>query len=274
VAGRSKDCGRPAVPHRRRPAPAASARRRRPCRRGQVQRHGGLDLGVGLDRLAGRIHEPHARHPGRRTARSQGQRVSSSGVFERNDADRAARGELARLFARVVGALAVGELRRRAGQHHRDLARHVHAGEVVVVEFGRGDAEADEHERRGNRGLGAEEAEPGDEVHRRRELDALAAALDRGARRRHHARGLDQLDRLQPRTVGTRGLETERRHLRRDVARCDLEAARTGGPALEQVVGEELDVRADRVRGRRGRIGGRRRRQAGRPRIAPAAINH
>src|SRR2546423_3222040 len=70
----------------------------------------------------------------------------------------------------------------------------------------------------------------------------------------------DQSDRLKVRAVGARGLEPERRELRRDVSRGEPAAPRAGGASLEQIIGEVADMRvqcrAAYRRERRRRRGG------------------
>src|SRR5690606_19188283 len=94
-------------------------------------------------------------------------------------------------------------------QHQQNLAAQIGALEVVPVVLGRFDAVADEDDlrvldRRALRGDAARR----DELAMLRELEALAVARERPARRLRRG-DTDELERLQVRAVGAGGLEAE-----------------------------------------------------------------
>ena len=85
-------------------------------------------------------------------------------------------------------------------------------------------------------------------------VGAAGQGLGRSARGNQRCRSsilrlhAGEIDALQIAAIVAGGLQTIERKLRRDVVRRDIAAARTRAPPLEQIVREELDVRADPLR--------------------------
>jgi hypothetical protein len=142
----------------------------------------------------------------------------------------------------VIGALLARQARRRVREHGYDLSLHVEPGVVVLPLAGRRHAEAGEDHLRldarlGPRGVRGHQEVPAQLERVRPDGPSIATAPDvsRLSTQRHllqEARAV--AGRLQP-------LERE---LGRHVAGRDLVAPRRRGTPLEQVVRQELDVRA------------------------------
>ncbi len=173
--------------------------------------------------------------------------------------DQRADGPLARRLLELIGptavisqGLALEELRiprrRFIHDHENDLALDVHALEVVPLVFGCFNSVADEDDGRIDLdavGLGLV---AGNVV--LAQLQGHCRTLPRRPGRRGAQQGLcaDEIHLLQEGAVVAGGLQAVQRELRCDVIRGDIPAARAGGAALEQIIGQESHVLCDAMR--------------------------
>jgi hypothetical protein len=142
----------------------------------------------------------------------------------------------------VIGALLARQSRRGVREHGYDLSLHVEPGVVVLPLAGRRHAEAGEDHLRLDARLGARGVSGHQEVPAQLERRAPRRPLDRGRAGREPA--LEERHPLQEARAVAGRLQPLERELGRHVAGRYLVAPRRRGTPLEQVVRQELDVRA------------------------------
>ena len=212
-----------------------------------AQAGGRAQLREGVHRLAVRAKQAHAGHRPVAGAAGPGVFGLVHRVADLHRADGAAFGQGDQLLpARgVEGALGVGEVGRGAGKVHGDLAAHVHAFEVVVVQLGCVHRLADEHQRRGDRVAGGVVVHARQEVVLEGEFDAFAAAADAEAGAFGFAPAFEQRHRLQVAAVVAGRFQADGAVAVGHVQRGQVVTAGAGGAAFKQVVGQESDVGFD-----------------------------
>jgi hypothetical protein len=145
--------------------------------------------------------------------------------------------------AAVVGERPAGEelriIRRRvADDAEDDLAFDVHTGVVIPAILWRGDAVADEDDRRIQRADRRERLVGGRIVVAELQQQRCATGWQQlEVRLRRYRLHADEVDLLQIGAVIATGLQSHERELRCNVLGCKLAAAQTGIAALEEVVG-------------------------------------
>ena len=159
------------------------------------------------------------------------------------------------LLRTQVRAFFAGQPLGKAAQQDDDTALHIEAPVVIDAEPLVFNAETHEHQLRRDIELGLARIEPHQRIVGMREALLAAGPVDGEPAAIGAASGPLQRDLLVPAAVLATGLETEGLELARDVARGDLVPAAAGVTAFEQVVREELDMRAKTLRCERRRSG-------------------
>src|SRR5438034_1085174 len=197
------------------------------------------------------------------------------------DQDRAQRAAARRLFELVRPTTIIGQSptvedgrileARIVHEHHEHLAANIRALVVVPLPLACLDAVADEHDLAIRDDVTLRPLSPRDEIIEISEGPGRATLAPHQRRVRGHA---DECYGLEVGAVATRGLQAERLELDRDVLRGQSAAARRRGAALEQVIGEVLEMRAHRRRAHGRHRGSERRRRCRGPWCTSAADGH
>lgn len=208
-----------------------------------------LQRGLLVRRYAALVHPAHAGNVAVFLQLGEGHGFLRA---RRGDGDHArgavARRHFALLFAAgEVRAFLGGEAARLAGQDHDDLALHVDARVIVVLQAVGLDAVADEYQRRSGGGFVFQQAAGSHVVVEVGQLLGAGLAAQFQQRRfLNQARGA-QRHLLQEAALVALGRQAVLQELRGDIVRRDVVAPAAGFAAFQQIVGQKGQVGLDHV---------------------------